>query len=205
MSETPFFQPIGIAGNACVGKDTLCNFLIEKFEINYKLIAKRCSIAGDTIRKDLKPFILEKTGVDIESAIPEEKTLLRPIMVEYGRYMRNKTQGRYFIEKLKENKQFGFGFIPIIPDIRYIEFEKDEIYWLKKENQGLLIFLERNGIKPANKFEEENNKKIKKNADLIFKVPNFKSYNALKNYADGITSKIITSYFTICQQDTSQL
>lgn len=195
MSETPFFQPIGIAGNACVGKDTLCNFLIEKFKENYKIAAKRCSIAGDTIRKDLKPFILEKTEVDIECATPEEKTLLRPIMVEYGRYMRNKTQGRYFIEKLKENKEFGVGYVPIIPDIRYTEFEKDELYWLKKENSGLLIFLERNGIEPANKFEKENNQKLKKSADLVFKIPNFKSSDDLKLHANGITDKIITSYF----------
>jgi hypothetical protein len=195
MSEIPFFQPIGIAGNACVGKDTLCNFLIQKFKKKYKITAKRCSIAGDTIRKDLKSFILDKTGVDIECATPEEKTLLRPIMVEYGRYMRNKTQGRYFIEKIKQNKDFGADFIPIIPDIRYVEFEKDELFWLKKENEGLLIFLERKGIEPANKFELENNKKLKKNADLVFNIPNFKSNIALKNYSDGITDKIITSYF----------
>ncbi len=204
MSKTLFCQPIGIAGNACVGKDTLCNFLIKKFKERYNLSSKRCSIAGDTIRKDLKSFILDKIGIDIESTTPEEKTLLRPIMVEYGRYMRNKTEGRYFIEKLKKNKNFGVGFVPIIPDIRYVEFEKDELYWLKKESKGLLIFLERKGINPANKFEEENNKKLKKNADLVFKIPNFKCEISLQQYSEGITDKIITNYFTICPQDIFQ-
>lgn len=202
MSETSFYQPIGIAGNARVGKDTLCNFLIKKFKEKSNLEAKRYSIAGDTIRKDLKPFILEKTGLDIDSVTTEQKTLLRPIMVEYGRYMRNITEGRYFIEKVNINKDFGMGFIPIIPDIRYMEFEKDEIYWLKKENKGILIFLEREGIEPANKFEEENNKEIKKNADFIYEIPTFKLYSELEIYSDTITNKIITSYFTTSQEDT---
>jgi len=202
MLKTSIYQPIGIAGNACVGKDTLCNVLIEKFKKNVNLEAKRCSIAGDTIRKDLKPFILEKTGIDIDSANPEEKTLLRPIMVEYGRYMRNKTNGRYFIEKLKENKNFGNGFIPIIPDIRYVEFENDELYWLKTENNGTLIFIERENIKPANIFEEKNNLILKENADFILNIPNFNDISEYKPYSEHITDKIITGYLnniTTCQ------
>lgn len=194
MSKTHFYHPIGIAGNASVGKDTLCEFLIKTYREKYDLIAKRCSIAGDTIRNDLKPFILKKTGINIQTANPQEKTLLRPIMVEYGRYMRNKTEGRYFIEKLNNKKTFGKNFIPIIPDIRYSEYEFDELHWLKKEKQGILIFLERKNIKAANIFEEKNNKILKKQADFVIKVPTFKKQEDYFPYMEKYIEKIITTY-----------
>ena len=59
------------------------------------------------------------------------------------------------INLINKNKEFGRNYIPIIPDMRYSEYENDEVYWLKVEKKGLLIFLEREGIEPANKYEEK--------------------------------------------------
>jgi hypothetical protein len=194
MSKNTFYPPIGISGAALVGKDTLCNSLIYNLDLKYDLKAKRSSIAGDLIREDLKSLIYNKLKLNINPNEASQKTLLRPLMVEYGRYMRNQTKGRYFIESLNKNKEFGKKFIPIIPDIRYAEFEKDELYWLKNEKKGILIFLERKGINPANEFEEKNNIILKKHADFVFKVPYFKCNVAYNIHMQDFIDKIITTY-----------
>ncbi|NBO98658.1 MAG: hypothetical protein EBU90_00755 [Proteobacteria bacterium] len=197
MPKTPiYYPPIGISGAALVGKDTFCSCLSMYFELKSqsKIKAKRCSIAGDVIRKDLKELILKKLGVEIDPTEYLQKTLLRPLMVEYGRYMRNQTEGRYFIETLNKNKQFAKNFVPIIPDIRYAEFEKDELYWLKNEKKGILIFLERNGIKPANEFEEKNNILLKQEADFVFEIPNFKDMTEYCVYINDKVEKVVTTY-----------
>ena len=159
---------IGIAGNALVGKDTLCNAMITTFGDFFKLKATRRSIAGDQVRKDLKSLFSRKFGINIQSPTNEEKTLLRPIMVEYGIAQRKKTNGRYFIDKYVPSE-----FIDIVPDIRYTVYEKDELQWITQEVGGFLIYLERDGIPPANIYEEENNKVIKENANFVLNVPTF--------------------------------
>jgi len=197
MPKTPiYYPPIGISGAALVGKDTFCSCLSMYFELKSqnKIKAKRCSIAGDVIRKDLKELILKKLDVEVDPTEYLQKTLLRPLMVEYGRYMRNQTEGRYFIETLNKNKQFAKNFVPIIPDIRYAEFEKDELYWLKNEKKGILIFLERNGIKPANEFEEKNNILLKEEADFVFEIPNFKDMTDYCVYINDKVEKVVTTY-----------
>lgn len=197
MPKTPiYYPPIGISGAALVGKDTFCSCLSMYFELKgqSKIKAKRCSIAGDVIRKDLKELILKKLGVEVDPTEYLQKSLLRPLMVEYGRYMRNQTEGRYFIETLNKNKQFAKNFVPIIPDIRYAEFEKDELHWLKNEKKGILIFLERNGIKPANEFEEKNNILLKEEADFVFEIPNFKDMTDYCLYINDKVEKVVTTY-----------
>jgi len=194
MSKTTIFPPIGIAGAALVGKDTLCSAIIYQFNCNFNLEAKRYSIAGDTIRKDLKEMIFNKINVYIDMESPKIKENIRPLMVEYGRCMRNHTKGRYFIDILNKNKEFGRNYIPIIPDMRYSEYENDEVYWLKVEKKGLLIFLEREGIEPANKYEEKNNKILKKAADFILKVPTVLNTEDYFLKTDTEIEKIITTY-----------
>lgn len=188
-----------------MGKDTLCNLFIEYFKKLHKIKAKRHSIAGDTIRNDLKGLILKKMGKEVDMNDPEEKRLIRPLMVEYGRFMRNKTKGRYFIEELEKNKKFGNNFVPIIPDIRYAEFENDENFWLRKEKKGILIFLKRNGVDPANSFEEKNNLILEKEADFVIDIPTFgEKGNFIDDYTDYM-DKIVKDIITIYLQGISRL
>lgn len=162
-------QIIGISGNALVGKDTLCNSMIKVFKEKYKLNANRISLAGDTVRLDMQKFIWDKFQIDVWNPTMEEKTLIRPLLVEYGRVQRELTKGRYFIDKFKP-----IGDISIAPDVRYAENKKDELYWITEEVDGFLIFLERDGNFPANSYEEVNNQKIKEKANLILNIPTFK-------------------------------
>jgi hypothetical protein len=164
---TKSYHPIiGIAGAARSGKDTLCNGLIRQFSL-LGINARRKSIGGDIIKNDLKNILLEKCQIDpFLLKNDEEKELIRPILVEYGRLQRHITKGQYFINKFEEKNN---NSVLIIPDIRYAEYENDEIFWLKNKKNGLLIFIERENVFDANEAEKSNNKKIKDASDYILK------------------------------------
>ena len=183
---------IGISGAARSGKDTLCRSLIREFQkINKQAVRK--SLAGDIIKNDLNVLTQSKLSLNCFTENTKEKELLRPLMVEYGKLMRNISQGRYFTS----NFSLEPNIINIIPDIRYAEYENDEIYWLKDEMNGFLIFLEREGIDSANETEEENNKKIKIKSHLYLK------WNSLDEndpdqlkIIDGYAKRVIKSFTT---------
>jgi len=185
------YPPIGIAGAARAGKDTLCRALIREFsKINIPSVRK--SIAGDTVKSDLKQILKDKFELDSFTEVTEEKEFMRPFLVEYGKMQRAKTQGRYFIE----------GFIPeknavnILPDIRYVEYPKDEVHWLKNEVKGLLIFIKRKGILDANDTERVNNFIIKEMADHTVEwdsIPEW-SFNG-KKAIDAVAKNIIDNCY----------
>jgi hypothetical protein len=201
MVQTQFFPPIGLSGAAGVGKDTLCQVILDLFK---ECPAKRYSVAGDFIKNDLDQLLQKTIGISAFTTNAEEKTNIRPLLVEYGRLMRNQTKGRYFIEKLENDINFGHQCIPIITDIRYAEYERDELFWLKNEKNGLLVFLDREGIEPANEFEEKNNILLRNNCSLYFKVRSASDYISVLT---PIAEKIIKSYktFTTSLLDSAQL
>jgi phosphoribulokinase len=194
MVNGTIYPLIGISGASRAGKDTLCSTLTYLFKQN-KINAKRFSIAGDFIKKDLHKVIKSRTNISTFTLNDKEKEVIRPILVEYGRLMRRITQGRYFINQLKNNKTFVNKNVRIITDIRYIEYPKDELFWLKKEEKGFLIFIERENVKDANVFEKKNNSIIKKSADYVVKMKNFKNKNLLKKEMEKEAKKIIQLYF----------
>jgi hypothetical protein len=157
---------IGITGVARSGKDTLYS-LIEKKLKELNIQTKRYALA-DNLKYDLRDFIIQKFNIDIYTANFEEKELIRPIMVAYGKSKRMQTQGRYWIELLN-SKINEKDFLPVITDIRYQEYDKDEYFWLKKEKQGIMIHVSRvkNGkiILPANEEEAKNDKVLSELAD----------------------------------------
>lgn len=194
---------IGISGNATCGKDTLCNAIIEVLKQQYKIKSCRSSIAGDQIRKDLKHIFYNKLNLNIHTLTPDVKNMTRPLLVEYGRLMRKFTDGRYFINNFK-----NLDMIQIIPDIRYAEYEKDELFWLKNEKKGFLIYLERDGIEPANIYEEKNNEIIRASSNIIVKWPTFEQ-DVIKSNAEIYANWIILEFFqhlsvTKDQSDTVQ-
>jgi hypothetical protein len=165
MSKTQFsYPPIGIAGAARAGKDTLCRALIREFaKINMEAVRK--SIAGDAVKTDLKDVLMDKFSLNSFTENSEEKEFMRPLLVEYGKMQRKKTQGRYFIDGFISEP----NVVNILPDIRYVEYPEDEVHWLKNEVKGLLIFVERKGIYDANDTEKVNNTIIKNLADYHVK------------------------------------
>lgn len=188
-------QIIGISGAARSGKDTLCRAIIRVLSNTYNINAIRRSIAGDQVKKDLQELLLKNLKINSFTEDMTVKEEIRPLLVEYGKLMRNKTDGRYFIEKFKkvENK------INIIPDIRYVEYSRDEAYWLKNEMRGFLIFIERENIFDANDTEKVNNKIIKGMADYFMCWKSLdeskeEDIKIINDYAIDIVNKMLTTY-----------
>jgi hypothetical protein len=203
MPQVIFSYPsvIGISGAARAGKDTLCRALIRVLAKEGKK-AVRKSIAGDTVKADLQELIERKFKLDSFTEITEEKEFMRPLLVEYGKMQRSKTKGRYFIEQFQPEQDA----INILPDIRYVEYPKDEVYWLKNEVNGFLIFLEREGVSDVNDTERVNNKIIKEMADYKFKWSDLDEDNQedrekIDQYAKNILSFIYMS--TVSRTTTS--
>ena len=189
---------IGISGVATSGKDTLCS-LIARY-LNSKDVKSQRLALADNLKNDLKSFIYDKFNVNILEASYNEKTLIRPIMVAYGKVRRTLSKGKHWTDMLDREIEelINKKTVPIITDVRYMEYPEDEFFWLKSRN-GILVHISRldingNLITPANLEEKENDVKIKEKADLklIWETDNdidtlyYNHLNFLKNIYEQI-------------------
>jgi hypothetical protein len=162
---------IGVSGCARAGKDTFFNILkkylpeVEQVALAYEL------------KKDLNDFLKSKIGISVFTDDTKEKSLIRGLMVEYGKIKRQQTEGTYWtcLAQKKINEILRSDKIPVITDIRYDIYPKDEFHWLKEENSGTLVHITRtfgeDEIPPANEEESINNEKLKTKADYSIKWP----------------------------------
>lgn len=143
---------IGIAGVAQVGKDTFCAQMIEI--LNSQGVKSQRVAFADELKEDMDAFLLAKTGVSAYTTVAEEKESIRPLLVAYGRLMRSLTEGRYWIDKLKEKieKNTKNNTISIVSDVRYA----NEAEWINSTRVGVTLHLRRNGVDPANDEEKLN-------------------------------------------------
>lgn len=202
LKDLKIHQIIGISGAARSGKDTLCRGLIRVLKEKYNVDAIRKSIAGDRVKADLKNILAENVKIDAFTENNQDKEYIRPLLIEYGKLMRNKTEGRYFIENFKIDEQK----VNIIPDIRYAEYPKDEVFWIKNEIKGFLIFIERKNIYDANDTEKINNKIIKQVADYHLTWDSLDENSEYdRKLIDFYASEVLNKMFTIYQPDNVQL
>jgi hypothetical protein len=161
---------IGITGVARCGKDTFYSIL-KKYLEEKNVKSQRLAFA-DNLKKELNDFVKEKFKIDLFNCEGQDKELVRPLMVAYGKCRRAQTEGKYWTSqldsKIKELSQKNI--IPILTDVRYIEYKDDEYSWLKSQN-GILIHLSRkldDGtlVQPANIEEKSNDNKLKAVADF---------------------------------------
>lgn len=184
------YPPIGIAGAARSGKDTLCRGIIHYLS-TLGIGGIRRSIAGDTVKDDLKPLLREKFDIDSFTEDFDEKESIRPLLVEYGKLQRLKSKGRYFIEKF----EFTPEKVNIIPDIRYVEYPADEVHWLKNQVNGLLVFIRRKGVFDANDTEKVNNKIIRNYADIQIEWDTLKEEEELFEHAKNVIENYYKPHF----------
>lgn len=162
---------IGIAGNSRCGKDTLYSVLKNI----YKLDIDRISV-GDIIKNDLR-HVIGNLGLNPNTEILSEKDVIRPLLAEYGVLARKSSKAKYFLDKLDREMYICKSKFVAVTDVRFAEYEYDELNFIK--NNGILVYLERERtvdgqktiIGPANKYEAENNPKLKNAADIIVKWP----------------------------------
>ena len=161
---------IGLTGVARSGKDTFYSIL-KKYLEEKGIKSQRLAFA-DALKNELYEFTKDKFKIDLLNCTPEDKEIVRPLMVAYGKCRRSQTEGKYWTSTIepKVNALIADNKIPIITDVRYIEYKDDEYSWLKSHN-GLLIHISRklndgSFIPPANIEEKANDNKLKAVSDI---------------------------------------
>jgi hypothetical protein len=159
---------IGLSGYAGSGKDLFCKILCRK---GPEFVRK--SLA-DNLKADLRDVILKEDNIDILNCSREEKDSVRPKLVEYAKAKRESTDGRYWLSLLNEEISSEDSSV-CVTDIRYDDYEFDEVFWLRKELDGVLVHIERYDIINNNKkFLEAPNKEERRNEP---KLRNKATYN----------------------------
>lgn len=187
---------IGIAGCASAGKDSIFSCIKAQFSDSFEF--KRIALA-DKLKNDLNEFFLLKFGISAFTINKKEKDKIRPLLVEYAKIRRTESNGTFYTKQIDfdvQDCQYK-GIIPVITDIRYVEYGEDEYGWLKAK-KGFLIYIGRDEVKPANADEAANDPKLQNLADLNIKWPTLKNeydrlqylrsnnyFNKIKEYLNG--------------------
>jgi dephospho-CoA kinase len=166
------YKNIGIGGVAGCGKNTVADIIIKLLQ-RMGLPYRELSIAKN-LKKEVSCVSRELYGIDSTNCTREEKDIIRPFLVSHGEIKRNLSNGRHWVEKITE--ELAPEKINIITDVRFNKYEKDEVFWLKKEINGALIHVsryeevdgERVFMPPANDTEAVNDPLVKRDADFKF-------------------------------------
>ena len=165
---------IGIAGVAGSGKDTFAEIIKKVFESNGFEV--NCLSFAKKLKEEVAEVSKSMYGIDTTNCTREEKNLIRPLLLAHGAIMRQKTKGQYWIDGIKD--LVSNDKINIITDVRFCEYECDEVDWIQSNN-GIVVhitrFFEENGeriyISPDNEYEKRNNKILKNRANYSFSWP----------------------------------
>ena len=189
---------IGIAGVARSGKDSLA-LEIENLIRSYKgKTIYRTSLA-QPLKEDCKDFIKQYLGLNVFTDNNEEKATFREFLVWYGKVKRQQTQGKYWTDLLDKRVQKFQPDVCIIPDVRYQQYDEDEVSWLKAKENNILIHLQRiaiNGeiVPPANMDESINDSIIQNSADYKIIWPTFTDENKqehMREFAEKAFNAVI--------------
>ena len=166
---------IGISGIAGSGKDLFCRLLLKEIK------GQRMALA-DELKEEVRGFILFKHGIDVVNCSTESKNKVRDLLVFYGSLKRFQSKGSYWTN-IVQNKINNCPSNPVITDIRYAEFENDEVDWLKGKNKGILVHIrkyweteglfemQRHYFEPPNEDEKTNDPKLRSKADYHIEWP----------------------------------
>jgi len=176
---------IGIAGVARSGKDSIALEIENLIKFYKGKTIYRTSLA-QPLKEDCKDFIQQYLGLNVFTDNNEEKATFREFLVWYGKVKRQQTEGKYWTNLLDERVAKFQPDVCIVPDIRYQQYEQDEVSWLKAKPNNILIHLQRvaiNGeiVPPANMDETINDSIIQNSADYKIIWPTFTDENKEEN------------------------
>lgn len=197
---------IGVAGVAGAGKDLFVETCRNELERRDKT-AGSLAIAN-LLKSETRDWCEKHYGVDPVFCTREGKERIREFLVFHGTMKRKESNGRHWIDLandvLKDAKQvYDYVFVS---DVRYNDFEKDEVHWIKQEHKGVLVHVsqyemcevldkcrwpktktDKVFLPPANKEEERNDPSLKAEADYILEWEKVEKINKDKY----ITSKVV--------------
>jgi len=180
--ENKTFNIVSISGNARCGKDTLGKNMVKLLK-EQGFNSKTISFANQ-LKESVDEFLVSKLGISAFTEDDEEKKIIRPFLVCWGTEIMRSIDKQHWIKQLE--KQLSHDCIYIVTDARFV----NELDWVKKNN-GLSVFLSRDGIEPANEYESKENEKIKKSVDLTFHIGNFDDSKLLYLTSSEILNKLI--------------
>ncbi len=166
-----------VSGAARNGKNLFSTLLKERLALKFPHLTYDEFALADKLKLELRPVVQDLWGIDIFNCIPEEKELIRPLMVIHGKMKRIRTQGRHWINQLVPKLEASTANVNTIVDCRYDVYENDEVSWAQKELKGILVHISLfNTVKtpggsisvpqkPANEDEAENNPKLQAKAN----------------------------------------
>jgi hypothetical protein len=165
---------IGVSGYAGSGKDLFYDVLCKR-----RPEFKRKSLA-DKLKQNLRDRILQEDNIDILNCSREEKDSVRGKLVDYAKSKREQSQGRHWLNLLDLEIKTEDSSI-CITDIRYDDYELDEVHWLTNELEGVLVHIERYDIinnnkkffEAPNEEERRNEPKLKAKALYNLQWPSF--------------------------------
>ena len=174
---------VGICGVATAGKDTFF-VLLRDYLKPYDIHVQRFALA-DKLKDEIDPYLQQQFGISAWTTNPEEKKLIRPSLVAHGYVRRMQTKGTHWTKQLEAPiiKALEKGeILPVVTDIRYAEYDEDEIYWVRKFG-GKLVYITRyvnktvvgkdtsevikDFVQPPNEDERRNDPKLRAQADYI--------------------------------------
>jgi hypothetical protein len=168
---------IGLSGVARAGKDTFSAILIKKLEERGHVV-KRVALA-DALKGDCDKFCRETLKISAYTQVPEEKLLIRPLLVWYGDAQRKRTNGQYWINLAQKKIDITNADYFVVTDVRYDHYEKDEVSWIKDDCHGYLCHISKwtlndgkiEFVPPANDHEALNDPKVKAKANYTVSWP----------------------------------
>ena len=159
---------IGISGVGRVGKDTFFKAVCSASPNNKYL---RMAFA-DELKEECDEFLRKNINISAFTEDPNEKALIRPFLVTYGSHIRRKLNKYCWVEKVenKISKIKDPSVTVFITDVRY----ENEMRWVSEKMGGRNIYLNRDGVTPANHEEKLNDPALRSLADVLIDMPNFK-------------------------------
>ena len=134
---------VALCGYAQVGKDTAAKILSE---FSYYRVA-----FADSLKEDLRGFILTHYGLDVDRVEGKEKEMIRPMLVAHGRIKREMNPNHWVDlaeTRMSLIKSIGAADRFVISDLRYPNEAKRV-----KELGGEVWLVVRTGFHPANEEE----------------------------------------------------
>jgi hypothetical protein len=176
-------MPIGVSGVAGAGKDLFFSILSRHMGV------RRFALA-DKLKWECARWCYDEYDIDPLGCTREEKEQIREFLVFHGTFKRRMSKGRHWINKLDpEIKGFLLNAqtedVPVITDIRYQEFESDEVSWVKDELNGVLVHItqysnDNEGIAPI-KLEPINFEEARQDPVLMGKADFLLKWNKIKD------------------------
>ena len=155
-----------LTGFARSGKDTL----YKGFERACESVGMNCVRVAfaDCLKEDIDPFLLSKLGISAWTEDNEEKFIIRPLLVEYGRAAR-KLDPLVWAKQAEKKIDNDDNSIYIVTDTRYLN-ELQSMRNTYSTDQVVCVYVNNEDAPAANEEERESIRVILETKGTVNKV-----------------------------------